>query len=307
MQHAKSIWRHQWPFEYLGIHPYAASPFRVGRIQLPRPHRPQNWENGDREQLTNVWGSIVSIKLNNKQELIGAGGGLEISEDSGDQFADIKSAHPRGDDAICIATITFHMAEGTRWGWTCDWCYWCGLNWFSSEFKLQNDQEQDPSPMRTWIDNDHTNDQSGQDWDQLERVRRQWRLCPGNGRAEKQCGNNMLAWDDVWGQQILPAEADKRRSGIRRSQRSDDRLVVSRLKSHNATEVCQSWTSCGFGFVSEKENIYCSMETDEASPLCNGADKTIDCFNLNTSHGPAMIRVNGKRSPRNSTKVIVWE
>ncbi|ETS77101.1 hypothetical protein PFICI_10975 [Pestalotiopsis fici W106-1] len=270
------------------------------------------------QTLTNAKGEIETIKTYNVQhELIGSGGGLTVGDGEDDQFGDIKVDQEgnsqsiwteffAGDDAICIAAITTTMEEGTKWGWTGDWGYWCGLNWFPSGYRLKNDQG--VVDACTWIDKDHSEDLKaaaiGINWSELGATEGQ--KTPSQSELLKKCGDKMQAWPEDGGKQMLPVNDKKKRSSsvFRRSQRSDDRLIVSRL-NHNATEVCDSWSSWGPDFVSEQEGIYCNMETHEAIPLCN-ADKTVDCFDLNTSHGPAMVRRNGKRSPRNPSQVVTW-
>ncbi|KAF3013173.1 hypothetical protein E8E14_000495 [Neopestalotiopsis sp. 37M] len=280
----------------------------------------EGFKDDEGKELSNAHGDIETIKTYNIQhELIGSGGGLNVGgDDSDDQYADIEVEQKgnsqsiwtefyAGDDAICIAAITATMDEGTKWAWTGDWGYWCGLNWFPSGYVIQNDKdEQDASPMCTWLDKDHSEDLKaaaiGVNWSELKAGNE----APSNlDELKKQCGDNMQAWPDNGGDQMLPVTDKKKRSVFRRSQRSDDRLVVSRLNNHNATEVCESWSSWGPDFVSEQEGVYCNMETHEAVPLCD-ADTTVNCFDLNTSHGPAMVRRNGKRSPRNPSRVITW-
>ncbi|KAK7750128.1 hypothetical protein SLS62_007996 [Diatrype stigma] len=173
--------------------------------------------------------------------------------------------------------------------------------------QMQNDKgEPNSSPKCTWVDKNHHNDFKaaaiGINWNQLQ---------PPSGGApdmetvKTHCGVDMQAWHEDGGPQILPAARRKRDVG-RQSQRSDDRLIVSTLNNHNATELCQSESSWGPDFVSKVDGMYCNMDTHETIPLC---DKTIehDCFDLNNAAGPATVRRNGKRSLRNPSRVITWE
>nr|UMZ45382.1 hypothetical protein [Paramyrothecium roridum] len=305
--------------------------WRFGSEVLPSDESPsssyrvyvglEGFKNPDGDELSNAHGEIETIKTYNiNGELIGSGGGLNVGGDnSDDQYGEISVEQKgnaqsiwtefyAGNDAICIAAITATMDEDTKWGWTGDWGYWCGLNWFPSGYILQNDKgEENASPMCTWIDKDHTNDLKAgvisMNWAEL---RAGDEVPESLDELLPQCGKNMLAYAEDGGEQMLPVENKKRRSLARRSQRSDDRLVISNVKNHNATEVCESLSSWGPDFVSEPEGIYCNMETHETTPLCNGQDRTVDCFDLNTSHGPAMVRRNGKRSPRHPSQVIRW-
>lgn len=115
----------------------------------------------------------------------------------------------------------------------------------------------------------------------------------------------MQAWPNDGGEQMLPMTKKKRYILTRRSQRSDNRLVISALATHNATEVCESETSWGPDFVSEAEGVYCNMATHEAVPLCDGG-LSEDCFDVNGAGGPAMRRRNGKRDNRKFSSVVKW-
>lgn len=124
----------------------------------------------------------------------------------------------------------------------------------------------------------------------------------------------MQAWRNWNTEQLLPLPESKdrrRRDGgndnlQRRSQRSDDRLIVSKLAHQNATELCAATNSFGPDFVSEEEGVYCNMETHETAPLCQKDNKAPECFDYTHAEGPAMVRRNGKRSLRNPTQVITW-
>ncbi|KAI1843967.1 hypothetical protein JX265_005849 [Neoarthrinium moseri] len=272
--------------------------------------------SGDKK-LSNAGGNLVMIKTyNNNGELIGSGGGGKVkdggyadfsAEQTGTQQS-ITTEFYAGDDAICIAYISATMDEGSKWGWVGDWGYTCGLNWFPSGYRLQNeggDDDKVTSPRCTWIDKDHTHDfkasiigitwpdfyhKSGDD------------IPKGNGKSS--CGKGFRAWANEGDKQMLPAKKKKR--GPRLSQRSDDRLVISSGLSHNATEVCESETSWGPDFVSKEEGMHCNMETHEVTPLC-GNGVTEDCFDTDGNGGPAMVHRNGKRSLTNPSKVIRWE
>ncbi|KAI1379886.1 hypothetical protein F4677DRAFT_407913 [Hypoxylon crocopeplum] len=267
--------------------------------------------------LDNAHGQIELIKIYNvNHELIGSGGGATVgSDDSDDQHADMSAEQHgnsqsvwteffAGNDAICIAAITATMDEGTKWGWTGDWGYMCGLNWFPSGYVMQNrDGATDVSPRCTWIDKDHTNDLKagviGINWGDLNPPKDGGP--PSFTDAKKHCGGQMQAWPNDGGKQMLPI-ANKKRSLVRRSQRSDNRLVVSEHPHHNATEVCESESSWGPDFVSKAEGVYCNMETHEAVPLCDPVMKE-GCFDLDSS---TLVSRNGKRSTTEFSQVIKW-
>ncbi|KAK9772119.1 hypothetical protein AB5N19_11742 [Seiridium cardinale] len=276
------------------------------------------FKDDDGNSLSNSGGSIDLVKVYNvNHELIGSGKGASIG-DGDDQYGDMaieqhgnsQSAWTEfysGNDAICIAAISATMDEGTKWGWTGDWGYMCGLDWFPSGYVMQNrNGDKAASPKCTWIDKDHTNDIKaaaiGMNWGDLQAPKDG--KPPSQDDAKKNCGDKMLAWPKDGGDQMLPASNSKR-SLVRRSRRSDNRLVVSALPSHNATEVCESETSWGPDFVAEAEGFYCNMETHEAIPLCEGSTKT-GCFDLDNPNGPAVVQRNGKRSTREFSGVIKW-
>ena len=147
---------------------------------------------------------------------------------------------------------------------------------------------------------------------------------PDEATARKECGKNMQAWRNWNTEQLLPLPKPKsRRQGggeeeedddddddggtlQRRSQRSDDRLVVSHLAHQNATELCAAPNSFGPDFVSVEEGVYCNMETHETAPLCERDSKAPECFDHTHPGGPAMVRRNGKRSLRKPSEVITW-
>lgn len=137
---------------------------------------------------------------------------------------------------------------------------------------------------------------------------------PNEATARQECGKNMQAWRNWNTEQLLPLPQPKNGRGWggddntlrRRSQRSDNRLVVSALAHQNATELCAAPNSFGPDFVSVEEGVYCNMETHETAPLCERDGKAPECFDYTHPEGPALVRRNGKRSLRNPTQVITW-
>ncbi|KAK7705572.1 hypothetical protein SLS64_007939 [Diaporthe eres] len=279
-------------------------------------------KDGNGKSLSNSGGSIDQIKTyNNNRELIGSGKGGSISEggysdftakQTGSQQA-ITTEFYAGNDAMCIAYISAAMDEGTKWGWVGDWGYTCGMNWFPSGYRMQSSGGNDKveAPRCTWIDKDHSNDISvgviAINW--ADFYHKDGDENP-SGDGTSYCGGSLRGWDEEGGKQLLPIEKTKSRArNHRSSQRSDDRLVVSSLDGHNATEVCESGTSWGPDFIATAEGdggVYCNMETHEVLPICHGSI-TKDCFALDGGAEPAVVSRLGKRSPRKPTDVIFWK
>ncbi|KAJ2987614.1 hypothetical protein NUW58_g4406 [Xylaria curta] len=262
--------------------------------------------------LNNAGGGIDLIKTyNNNGELIGSGGrgyiesggrGTFSTEQTNSQQS-IMTEFYATDDALCVAYITATMEDGTQWGWTGDWGYTCGLNWFPSGTHLQNSAgDDDITPRCTWIDGDHSNGIKaaviGISWPSF--------YGKPEGDGKDKCGSSMRAWDEPGGTQILSASGiATRQLGPRQSQRSDDRLVVSHIPSHSAIEVCESETSWGPDFVSMAEGLYCNMETHEVLPLCSNS-LTKGCFEVNGTTGSARVAVNGLKELMKPRKVVEW-
>jgi hypothetical protein len=84
-------------------------------------------------------GSIEAVRLyNENQNLIGNRGGGYIASGG---FRDIAVSQPNNqqaafaqigasNDAICIPYVTATWVYGAQYGWTGDWGYACGLDWY---------------------------------------------------------------------------------------------------------------------------------------------------------------------------------
>ncbi|KAI1347143.1 hypothetical protein F5Y01DRAFT_330117 [Xylaria sp. FL0043] len=266
--------------------------------------------------LSNAGGGISLIKTyNNNGELIGSGGKGSIKSGGIETFTteqtntqeSVTTEFYATNDALCIAWITATMDMGSQWGWTGDWGYICGLNWYPSGDPLQSaDGSSANAPRCTWIDGDHSNNIKaaviGITWPDFVGTNNS--MPTGDGKDK--CGSSMRAWDAAGGSQILsPSGVASRQLMPRQSQRSDDRLVVSHLDSHSAIEVCESETSWGPDFVSMAEGLYCNMETHEVVPLCgNGLAK--DCFHVNGTRATAHVAVDGTRKYRKPSRIVEW-
>lgn len=84
----------------------------------------------------------------------------------------------------------------------------------------------------------------------------------------------------------------------------DPRLIISSDPSHNATELCASFTSRGPDLVNLAEGVYCDMETSDTLPICSDSI-TKDCFDhINKAKvGGEGARIVGKVF----SEVIEWE
>ncbi|KAI1131669.1 hypothetical protein F5Y10DRAFT_262046 [Nemania abortiva] len=265
----------------------------------------------DGKVLSNAGGGIDLIKTyNNNDELIGSGGTGYIASGGRVVFTteqtntqqSITTEFYATNDALCIAYITATMEDGTQWGWTGDWGYTCGLNWFLSGDPLQNTVNNTITPRCTWIDGDHSNGIKaaviGISWPDFYGTI--------EGDPMDLCGSSLRAWDEPGGTQILSTRGIvARRLGPRQSQRSDDRLIVSHIPGHSAIEVCESETSWGPDFVSMAEGLYCNMETHELLPLC-GNGLTKGCFEINGTVGAATIAVGDSKKIMKPSKVVEW-
>ncbi|KAI0406548.1 hypothetical protein F4802DRAFT_613415 [Xylaria palmicola] len=267
-------------------------------------------DNG--EKLSNAGGGIDLIKTyNSNDELIGSGGTgyvtsggrVDFTTEQTNTQQSITTEFYATHDALCIAYITATMEDGTQWGWTGDWGFTCGLNWYPSGTFLQNSRnDSTASPRCTWIDGDHTNGIKA------AVIAIKWPDFFGSAGDDLAdgCGSSLRAWDEPGGTQILsPSGVAAPRLGRRQSQRSDDRLIVSHFPSHSAIEVCESETSWGPDFVSMAEGLYCNMETHEVLPLC-GNNLTKDCFEINGTVGAATIAATGLKKTMKPTRVVEW-
>ncbi|KAJ8123415.1 hypothetical protein ONZ43_g635 [Nemania bipapillata] len=106
----------------------------------------------DPNGLKNAGGGISLIKTyNNNGELLGSGGHGYIMKGMAATFTTEQTSGEQStttefyatNDALCIAYITATMDDGTQWGWTGDWGYTCGLNWYPSNTHLQNQNKTD--------------------------------------------------------------------------------------------------------------------------------------------------------------------
>jgi hypothetical protein len=89
--------------------------------------------------LSGADGGIQAVRLYNEhQELIGNRGGgsigsggfrdFAISQPNNQQAAFVQVAATN--DAVCIPYITTTWVDGFHYGWTGDWAYECGINWY---------------------------------------------------------------------------------------------------------------------------------------------------------------------------------
>jgi hypothetical protein len=122
----------------LAIYEFIASLFAgpdPGSSSVIRVAAALNGPNG----LTNADGGIQSVRLyNDNEELIGNRGG-DFIESGG--FHDFVIKQPNSqqatyaaiaatDNAICVPYVTATWADGSKYGWTGDWGYACGLDWY---------------------------------------------------------------------------------------------------------------------------------------------------------------------------------
>ncbi len=70
-----------------------------------------------------------------------------------------------------------------------------------------------------------------------------------------------------------------RRRHVKRQAWMAEKLIVSHIESHSATELCESGTSNGPDFVSMIEGLFCDMSEKQLWPVCSQATTTY-CFDL---------------------------
>jgi hypothetical protein len=85
-----------------------------------------------------------------------------------------------------------------------------------------------------------------------------------------------------------------------------DRLVVSHLPGHSASELCKDEMSLGSDFVSIEEGFYCNMETATLWPLCSTVQVT-DCFDLSTKSTRTSKSRRDQTPEKNYTFTDEWK
>ncbi|KAI8624351.1 hypothetical protein F5Y19DRAFT_491096 [Xylariaceae sp. FL1651] len=282
-------------------------------------------ENG--HGLSDAAGTIDHIKAyNDDGNLIGTGDGAyftsggigtlaAIQADDNTQQAVITEFYA-SNDGVCIAWITEQsIEEDTKWGWTGDWAYTCGLNYYLSNVYVR-DMYSLPSetpPRCMWIDADHSYGIKAAvfaiKWPDFATDPN---VSP-TGDGKSFCGTSFRAWDSDGGASLLtengvPARKRQQVKGPRKSQRTNNNLIVSHLRGHNATELCESENSLGPDFVSMEEGVYCNMETHEFIPVCGSWNGHLSgCLELDGDNSAVHVAADSSKKPTAHSKIIEWK
>jgi hypothetical protein len=120
----------------IGIYSFLAALFanRGSNVAIVRVAAALN--GGD---LSGADGTIQAVRLyNENQQLIGNRGGGKIGSGG---FKDFSITQPTSqqatfvevaatNDAICVPYVTTTWVDGSHYGWTGDWGYACGIDWY---------------------------------------------------------------------------------------------------------------------------------------------------------------------------------
>ncbi|KAF2763110.1 hypothetical protein EJ05DRAFT_506744 [Pseudovirgaria hyperparasitica] len=204
-----------------------------------------------------------------------------------------------GNDAVCIAWIGVTQKDGSDsdGAWNGDIGAACGQSWFHQyEVAGRCDDCKDGLfiPRCTWLDGDHTNDIVSKSMkfnvlaysnSSVPKTKLDGIVCDaaiyGNhdeipGRPAGPSGGNIETKRDG----VAIAKSLKPRGVPPRKRWMKDRLVVSHVPGHDASELCNSKTSWGPDFVAN--GFFCDMETKTLHPLCEN-NPIEGCHELDTS------------------------
>ncbi|KAG9673041.1 hypothetical protein KCU99_g7548, partial [Aureobasidium melanogenum] len=228
----------------------------------------------------------VQIGTAGKQTMAGNGDFLTFTVDqkvpgSQGQYIGIQNSN----DATCIAWITVQMHDNSVNGvWTGDIGRSCGQTWFESqEVAGKLDDGTLYYPSCTWLDGNHDN---GIGSASLKFATYAYGSEFSHMTLEQgACASTIFAADEgeITGAPASPIMA-KRNNPVSRARLPwmENKLVISNIASHSATNLCNSNTSWGPDFASPSEGKLCDMSTKTLYTLCS-KEQVDGCVEINTN------------------------
>ncbi|THX91240.1 hypothetical protein D6D08_03297 [Aureobasidium pullulans] len=188
-----------------------------------------------------------------------------------------------GNDATCIAWITVKMFDNSLGGaWTGDIGRSCGQSWFESqEVAGQLEDGSVYRPSCTWLDGNHDNEIPSA---ALKFSTYSYGPDTSHVTLDRDaCASTIFAADE---KEIKDAPIDTsmaKRSNLQRRARlswMEQKLVISNIPSHSATNLCNSETSWGPDFA-DSYGMLCDMGTKTLYTLCS-KEQIDGCVNIST-------------------------
>ncbi|KAI9172760.1 Non-reducing end alpha-L-arabinofuranosidase BoGH43A [Paramyrothecium foliicola] len=172
-----------------------------------------------------------------------------------------------GDNAVCVAWIAVTQLDLTKGGaWTGDIGYNCDQHWYEQNQVAGTIEEtgEEYVPKCTWIDADHTED--------VPSAALKFNIKAYGQDSGETYKNNAACDMTVWGPDDGPINAmPGKRSSRSQLPWMKQKLVVSKMASHKAENLCGSDKSWGPDFVGT-DGYFCDMETKTLTPLCSMED-----------------------------------
>ncbi|EHK18047.1 uncharacterized protein TRIVIDRAFT_67261 [Trichoderma virens Gv29-8] len=260
----------------LGIVDFFQSNFKPGEVKGNLIRIKAGLAQGDDE--VDIEGNIAAVYAwDQSHNYMGkSNGGQYIKEgDFGDfvmdQFVDGKrigyAAVTADKDAVCIAWITITMNDGTPKGaWTGDIGSDCGQAWYPSNeiAGTLKDSNESYFPRCTWLDGDRSGDATV--------AAMKFSVAAYGNEVQKTVEYKNQCHFTLW-RPVTGAIAGKpgKRSDMPRKAWMENRLVVSEIPQHKASDLCNSTTSWGPDFVGS-DGMFCDMHTKTLSPVCSFHD-----------------------------------
>ncbi|KAH0366719.1 hypothetical protein KCU65_g5153, partial [Aureobasidium melanogenum] len=228
----------------------------------------------------------VQVGTAGKQTMAGNGDFLTFTVDqdvpgSQGQYIGIQNSN----DATCIAWITVQMYDKSVNGvWTGDIGRFCGQTWFESqEVAGKLDVGSLYYPSCTWLDGNHDN---GIGSASLKFATMAYGSELNHVTLEQgACASTIFAADEgeIAGVPALPTHT-KRDNTVSRARLPwmENKLIISNIASHSATNLCNSNTSWGPDFASPSEGKLCDMSTKTLYTLCS-KEQVDGCVEINTN------------------------
>ncbi|KEQ79809.1 hypothetical protein M438DRAFT_282839 [Aureobasidium pullulans EXF-150] len=183
-----------------------------------------------------------------------------------------------GNDATCIAWITVKMFDNSLGGaWTGDIGRSCGQSWFESqEVAGQLEDGSVYRPSCTWLDGNHDNEIPSA---ALKFSTYSYGPDTSHVTLDRDaCASTIFAADE----KEIKGNMAKRSNLQRRARLSwmEQKLVISNIPSHSATNLCNSETSWGPDFA-DSYGMLCDMGTKTLYTLCS-KEQIDGCVNIST-------------------------
>ncbi|KAI0906454.1 hypothetical protein F4823DRAFT_607161 [Ustulina deusta] len=264
---------------------------------------------------------------------------VEHKDDAGDQAT--YTLFSANNDAICIAAASITWPNGDKYAWLGDWGRQCGGTWYYSNVYVgatqykpdclwidaNNDQPQTGFQVH-WPEFANKGDSMIPSTPEDQAARIDY-LCnagpPFKLRNQPDTDpHDITYWLPLTRRSSRPDERDVtatsygpskhavsakyRRNNLRTNGTTVHdmigmSLVMGDSDIHTATDLCGSETSYGPDFVNVKTGMFCRMSDKTLWPICNGADGTDNCFNVDSQQ----LIVNGLAARGEPYKnVIDW-